>query len=316
MNTIRTLQLLYDEDLVESVIFLCASGKRRGVPPLQIRRFHHEREKLYSILDLEERNAAFFRLHTSWLREWKIEKTITDVTGAFPLLAESLKLLAFRKARSKSEEGAELYVNLAGDRHGIVAILAERLGDDASSIPFLNHELMHLLDMVNPGFAYSPEIQLAGRSAPQQRLIRERYRLLWDATIDGRLAASDRPTIASRAQRRSEFDRSFSFWPDLRRQEVFESLWITAIPNHRELLVLADDPHSYSAAPESHAGGTCPLCGFSTFAWGDFHTADPAIIETIKAQFPDWTPETGACNRCLEIYDSAVPLKVPATICL
>jgi hypothetical protein len=70
-KTIRTLQLLYDEDLVESVILFYASGRRMGVPPLQIRRFHHEREKLYSLPDPEERNAAFFRPHTSWLQSGK-----------------------------------------------------------------------------------------------------------------------------------------------------------------------------------------------------------------------------------------------------
>ena len=41
--------LHYDEDLVEAVVFRCASGARNGISPLQVARFHRQREKLYAI---------------------------------------------------------------------------------------------------------------------------------------------------------------------------------------------------------------------------------------------------------------------------
>ena len=64
------MQLRYDEDLVEAAVFVRASGTGRGIPRLQLARFHREREKLYAILDPDARNTAFFKLHLDWFREW------------------------------------------------------------------------------------------------------------------------------------------------------------------------------------------------------------------------------------------------------
>jgi len=66
------MQLRYDDDFVEGAVFVCASGRGHHPPPLQVRRFHGEREKLYAILDPDERNTAFFKLHLEWFREWEL----------------------------------------------------------------------------------------------------------------------------------------------------------------------------------------------------------------------------------------------------
>ena len=120
------MQLRYDEDFIEAAAFLCASGKRKDVPSLQIARFNRERERLYGILDADERNTAFFKLHLDWFREWGLEKLLTDLLKEFPLLPEKLAVLAVRKTRGKNDEGAELYVNEAGQRNAILALRPER----------------------------------------------------------------------------------------------------------------------------------------------------------------------------------------------
>ena len=112
------MQLRYDEDFIEAAVFLCASGRRTGVPALQIARFHREREKLYGILDPDERNTAFFKLHLDWFREWGLEQPLTDVLKDFSLVRDQLGTLAVRKTTGKNDEGAELYVNEAGQRTG------------------------------------------------------------------------------------------------------------------------------------------------------------------------------------------------------
>ena len=106
------MQLRYDEDFIEAAVFLCASGRRNALQPfaspeakgcsphpLQIARFHREREKLYAILDPDERNTAFFKLHLDWFREWGLEKLLTDLLKEFPLLPAKLNVLAVRKTR-------------------------------------------------------------------------------------------------------------------------------------------------------------------------------------------------------------------------
>src|SRR5829696_9642605 len=115
------MQLRYDEDFIEAAVFSCASGRRKAVPSLQVARFHRQRERLYSILDPDQRNTAFFQLHLDWFREWSLEKLLTDLLKEFPLLPEKLSVLAVRKARNQNDDGAELYVNETGQRSAILA---------------------------------------------------------------------------------------------------------------------------------------------------------------------------------------------------
>ena len=219
------MQLRYDEDFIEAAAFLCASGRRKSVPSLQIARFHREREKLYAILDPDERNTAFFKLHLDWFREWGLEKLLTDLLKEFPLLSEKLSVLAVRKTRNKNDDGAELYVNETGQRSAILALRPESFERDAALRDYVRHEFTHLSDMLDPAFGYAPTLDLPGLNGAQQRLARERYRLLWDITIDGRLTAAGHTPMAAREQHAAAFARGYSFWPEDRQTETFDSLW-------------------------------------------------------------------------------------------
>lgn len=337
------MPLRYDEDLVESTVTLCTSGRCQGVPSLQIARFHREREKLYSILDPDARNAAFFKLHLDWFREWGLEKLLSDPLKEFPLLPGALHVLAFRQARAKNDEGAELYVNESGQRSGVIALRPERFvawpnlqrrnadlsplqpansevgpscpepaeartaKRDESRAPgtlagFLHHELTHLQDMVDPAFGYVPELPVPSVSVSQHRLARERYRMLWDITIDGRLTRAGRATVATREQRAAEFSRGFSFWPEPKQQAIFESLWSASAPTHRALAELVCDPRELGSVAGPRPGAPCPLCGFPTFDWADEKQLGAAVTTAIHAEFPHWASAQGACGRCLEIY--------------
>ena len=305
-GVVKTMHLRYDEDFVEGAIFLCASGKRQDVPHLQVLRFHREREILYSLLDPDERNAAFFRLHLEWFREWGLEKWLLRTLEEFPLLSGALQVLAFRKARGKSDEGAELYVNPETGRSGVVALRVERFALEQDLTPFLRHELTHLQDMVDPAFGYARELDVAGHTASPQRLTRERYRVLWDVTIDGRLLNGGRAGIATRDQRWAEFDRAYSFWPESRRQTVFDLLWNGPAPSHQQLLVHACDPRGLHSAQQPLPGAPCPLCSFPTFDWADCRAIKPESLAAIQAQYPVWTAAQGACQRCVEVFDAAL----------
>ena len=298
------VKLLFDEDLVEGAVVDCA----RTASPLLVRRFHREREKVYTIADPDERNAAFFRLHLDWFREWGLETFLRERIAAFPNLETHLKALAFRKARNKTEEASELYVNRDREWHGMVALRPERFGKKKSLVLFLNHELMHLNDMVDPKFGYSPEISDLSQSPSQQRLLRERYRLLWDVTIDGRLIGAGLETGATREQRWNEFNRAFSSLPEAKCQETFQSLWIGPAPQHVQLVTLARDPRGLGASHAPQPGGPCPLCGFPTFEWS--HGLPEPITAAIQAEFQHWSPEHGACKRCVEVYESSAAIKL------
>lgn len=310
------MKQLYDEDLVEAVVLLYVSGRRPVPSPLHVRRFHRAREKLYSILDPDERATGFFQLHLSWFREWGVEHFLNDVVRQTPLLSRELAVLAFRKARGKNEEGSELYVNADGHRHGVVALRPERFAQDGALRRFLNHELTHLSDMVDPSFHYSPDLYQPGQTVAEQRLMRERYRLFWDVTIDGRLVTAGRQTVASREQRRAEFDLAFSFLSEEKRLATFGRLWSGPAPRHSDLVSLASDPRELHSVAQPLGGTPCPLCGFATFEWADVGQLNRETLSTIHVQFPGWTEKTGVCQRCVELYESTSGLELPATICL
>jgi hypothetical protein len=299
------MQLRYDEDFLEAAVFLCTSGRRPGVPSLQVARFHRERERLYQVLDPDARNAAFFKLHLEWFREWGLEQPLAEAMTAFPRLRSRLDALAVRGSRRPAEEGAELYVNEAGQRTGLLTLRPERLARDPALAAFLRHEFAHLDDMLNPDFGYSPQLDLPGLNAAQQRLARERYRLLWDITIDGRLAASGVPPMRSRAQHAQAFAGSYPFWPADQQSTVFDSLWSNASPRHAELLTLIADPRGLRDARRPAPGAACPLCAFSTFDWAEVGSLSPGLVSRIAAEFPSWSPEQGLCDHCRESYEVA-----------
>ena len=307
------MRLRYDEDFVEAAVLLCATGRRKGASPMLMARFNRERDKLYDILDPDDRNAAFFRLHLDWFREWGLERHLTSPLKEFPLLTEALEILAFRKSRGKADDGAELYVNESGERNGVVAIQPERLERDAELLAFLRHEFTHLHDMVDPAFAYHPELMVLSPSLGSQRLARERYRLLWDVSIDGRLTRSGHGTVASKDQLWSEFTGAFAFWGEARHREVFGFLWNNPHLTHHDLEELVCDPRQQQTARGPSPGAPCPLCGFPTFAWADQARLTNKMVIAIESEFSHWAPAHGVCARCSEIY-RIKGLQIPLTV--
>lgn len=310
------MKLLFEDDLVEGVVFLCASGKRPGIPALQIRRFNAERERCYATPDPDDRGAAFARVQMAWFTEWGLAEQLRSTAGRFPQLRVSVTSLAFRKARARNDEGAELYRNSDDTRQGIVALKPGRFSDDSELERFLIHELAHLADMVDEAFGYSPDLDHTGQTASQQRLLRERYRLLWNVSVDGRLTQRGLDTIADEARRRGEFDRSFAFLPDARREEVFADLWSGRLARHEDLLAIAADPRDFRDHHAPVPGAQCALCGFAAFQWADVSALRPEAQDRIRTEFPGWRESDSVCARCAEIYDSITGLKYPATVCL
>ena len=298
------MQLRYDEDFIEAAVFVCANGRRPGVSALQVARFHRQREKLYLILDPDERSAAFFHLHLAWFREWGLEEMLMRLVEDFPLLCGELDVLAVRKARGKTDEGAELYVGERGVKNAILALRPEAFAGGNGVTDYVRHEFMHLNDMVDPAFGYEPELQLPRLNPAQQRIARERYRLLWDISIDGRLQGAGHKPVATREQHFQAFARAYAFWPVERRDEVFEQLWSSRTPKHWELVSLIADPRGLREARRPEPGGSCPLCDFPTFQWADSSALRPELLERIRSEFPLWTVEQGLCGRCLETYEA------------
>lgn len=311
-----SLRLLLEDDLVEAVLGLATAGQLQSLPPLQLRRFHVERERCYRILDPDQRSEAFARVHADWFNEWGFRKRLEQPVACFPELREALIAVVFRRSRGRHDEGAELYQDSAGVRRGVMALRPDRLGAGTALTAFLNHELAHLTDLVDAGFGYTPEFGRAGRNPSQERVVRERYRTLWAIRIDGRLAARRLAGLGDAVQRRAELDRAFAFLTEARREAVFEGLWSGKLARHDQLLDVAGDPRGLGASHAPVPGAGCPLCGFAAFQWADAGTLREEARQRIRREFPGWQPGEPICARCAEIYDAMVGVEYPSTVCL
>lgn len=305
------MRLLLDDDLVEAAVFRAAT-RRRDLPAPAIRRFHAAREQAYGALDPDERNTAFARVHRAFFREWGLEAILLQALERFPLLAQTLHACAFRSARAASDEGADLYVNPEGERHAIVALTPSRIESTAAAAPFLNHELQHVHDMVDPAFGYAPDLPGDPLTPLRQRLVRDRYRLLWNITVDGRLTHRGLPTLANRDRRLADFSRAFAFLTEA--DALFSELWERPQPTHHRLLELAHDPRGMSEAKANVPGAPCPLCGFPTFAWADATLLSSEILGRVRRDRPEWTPADGLCQRCAEVHVAAGAFAFPPTM--
>jgi hypothetical protein len=228
----------------------------------------------------------------------------------------TLAALAFRQARGRNDEGAELYADPEGQRRGIVALRPERFADEPGVRRFLHHELAHVADMVDEGFGYSPDLSGAGHTPSQLRLVRERYRLLWAVSIDGRLTKRGLETVADEAQRRREFARGFAFLPEARHDELFTALWSGQLAQHGPLLDTASDPRGLQGSHAPVPGADCPLCGFAAFQWTDASSLRPEARARIQAEFAGWRGTEPICARCAEMYNAIAGIEYPKTVCL
>ncbi len=280
------MNLTYDSDLIEGVVFL----ESRRMPDLLASRYHRGRTKLYTLPE-DDRPDAFFQFHLEWFRSLGFEDRALAALKEFPIIRQRATTLLVRKAVSKKDEGAELFVR-PDARNVALALRSERFFEPGFE-SWLAHELCHISDMLDPAFDYEPEIRLPDAPPAELDLLRERYRVLWDITIDGRLNHNKPARLA-------EFQKALPAVPE----KKFDELW-SKRPSHPELVALAK---SVLVRAVKTPGAPCPLCKFPTFVW-----ADAPAVDAIRRDFPRWSPEHGCCARCAELY-SMQPQEQPATL--
>ena len=297
------MELHYEGFFLETAVFLCA---RRGDPPVpsaQVYRFHWEREQVYREPDPEIRERRFSEVHLAWFREWGLERRWRRVLEEDPLIVAKLDRLVVCRPRGRGEAGIELYVDSDRRTSAVLALFPEMLVTGVGLEAFLRHEFLHLHDMLDPAFAYKPVLQLFGLPPGCEPLVRDRYRLLWDISVDGRLHRAGLPAPGSVRQYEEAFCRRFARWPEEQRWEVFRRLWSGLPVGHEELARWAADPQALNPLIGPIPGGPCPLCGFPTFDWAASETV-LAVECLVRRDFPAWEPHLGFCGRCAELYQA------------
>jgi hypothetical protein len=312
-----TYTIGYEPRLVEDAVMAVLPG--RAEEPV----FRTERDGLYTISDRDEREARFSAVHVAWFERLGLAQPVTDALREQPSVAARTTGCLVTGAASRREEGAELFVAAGasgtetGRRTAVLRLCPGAFADRETLRALLRHELMHVADMLAPTFGYTPRWVGAATEMLPDALVRERYRVLWNTSVDGRLARRGWTPPGVRATRLAEFTGAF---PMLGRHTgaAFERLFAGRRPTHTELVQFAVEPERILEAGRGgerqppHPGERCPLCGCPTHVF----EPDPGHLSRdvrarIQASFPEWTPAHGLCRQCADLFRARLRLVTP-----
>ena len=219
-------------------------------------------------------------------------------------------------AASRAEERADLATasgmllsRESGKRWLGVSIQPARFMDPPSLRRWLRHELWHVRDILDPAFQYVRGDLASGEAERlPQRVVQDRYALLWSLAIDSRVERAGLPPLHSREERVARVAAAFPSFSAEAHGEVVATMGITRGVCHPELLEFARWPSKLfdsDAGPTARPlrGSACPLCRFPTFHWAELAQpeADPVVL-AIRRAYPGWDQAQGVCRTCFDLF--------------
>lgn len=296
----------YEPQLVEEAVLCALRGRREEAE------FRTHRDPLYELPDPEAREAGFRAFHALWFKRLGLGERIEEALQEQLSVAANVARCLVASAASSPDERAELFVSPEnGQSEARRRTVLIRLTPETLALPdrlrwFLRRELLHIADMLDPRFDYRPWLPPSVAGPAHGQLVRDRYRVLWDAYVDGRLARAGRARAGVRAERLSDFARAFPM-PEERTDEAFAHFFEGMSLTHSELMAFAIDPEPALGQKLGgpYPGTRCPLCGFPTHAFEPAPDRfSKAVVDEIQSEFPGWTAAAGLCVQCADLYRS------------
>ena len=226
--------------LVEATV-LAALG---GGPAERL--FHAERDPLYAIADADESDAAFAALHARWFDRLGLDGPLRQALAERPEIEAGCARGIVARAPAARAEVADLLVSPPGRPHLGLRLTPETLARPERALALLRHELLHVADMLDPDFGYEPRLPSA-EGAAFDPAGTGRYRVLWDAYVDGRLVRRGHAPPARRAERLSEFRGAFPALGE-RLEATFARFFDADRCTHAGLIAFATE-HGARASP-------------------------------------------------------------------
>lgn len=287
----------YDARLVEEAVQLAVRGLARE----DEKRFHSRREALYDHPDPDEREAGFEALHGEWFVCLGLDRPLHRALSERPGVRSGVSECRVTRAHSRQEEMADL---LGREAAGLPPVLVVRLRsesfqDEEALLRLLRHEILHVADMLDPAFGYQKELPASEEGPSYDNILRDRYRAVWSATVDGRLVGQGLIGETMRRKRRKDFARSFGMLGD-QVDAAFQSWFQEPHPTHAAIVSYIQSP---GGAGASALDGRCPLCRFPAAL--DPRASErltPEALEEIEGDRPSWRPAQGMCPQCADLY--------------
>jgi hypothetical protein len=297
----KPITIQWKPDFIEEAVFITVKHLEEAGDAEKIGDFHQQKDLIYEKVPKLEQNARFQEFYTKQFDILGLNSFFSNVFEEFPLLNDShLKILG-RRAWSRKEEGVELYVH-AGVKSMIVKLQTLRMEHHQTLATYLRHELLHISDMLDPIFEYSPNPNLGGTNEVEDNLIRDRFRVLWDLYVASRLQKRGHDVLASFEKQRASLEKAFSTWHEKDRGRIFKATVGGEAWTQAGLLDMASG-RTVAQEPRLTAE-KCSLCGFPTRdEMTDWTGNDaPGVVERICQDRPDWTSELKTCRQCFEMY--------------
>ena len=300
--------LEYSPSLIEEAVMRFISDRPEETV------FRDERNALYEIKDGEQRDSAFQNFHLSWFAKLELDTPLVKSLCFYPHIISKVDRVAIIQAPTKKKEGAELfrkndklYSNDDKNTSILITLTPEQFCKPARLFDYLRHELQHIEDMLNPDFGYRMNSSNPKVSTLINSLFLQRYSVLWDLTVDGRLSNKEWQTSLSKEKHFEKFQQTFQL-PFGESSRLFDYFFDNPNPTHEKLEDFAVDPlgwlHDRKNVKDA-SKGNCSLCTFSST---DLTTIPEQfsveIIEQIQKENPDWKLSDTVCGQCIDIYES------------
>lgn len=304
------MRIDYEPSFVEQTIFYAG----RQDPKLETE-LHQATDRLYGLTDAAEREAGFQKVYGTLFRRLGYDGVVTGLLAERPLIEARVQHCIVRYAVSAKKEAAELFVRDTDDsaqqqRSLFIHAYHESLLNPESFKRRMRRELLHVADMLDEGFGYGKEALLGNQ--PRQNLIRDRYRVLWDIHVEGRLSREGHADDKMKLLLSRQFEKVFAKYSACLFPPSFERVYRADNLNHSQILEWATSPEVLFEKDGADARGigptsgeACPACKFSTFDWFGADEYTPVLIAAVQASFPKWQPQQGICRQCADIYAGA-----------
>ena len=300
--------LLVEPGLMERAVFEATRGDARLG-----RQYHREFSRCYGDPEGDSRDRAFRTLHEEWFSRLGFRGLLLSVIGEFEFVRTRAQRAVFSSQYKKRSEGVELF-GKPGRFTAAAIVSPVLLLDKNAFLIWARHEFQHIDDMLDPAFCFDPAACPSGPTTAASNRMRDRYAVVWSASIDARLEARGGAHPHARRKRNAELVRAFDLGDTAERDTVLAAFWNklgACRPTHGTLLEWARNGPPGFASEEQQgmrtvlgAGAACPLCRFATYDWADSSSFSPQINVAVTADFPEWTPDEGICGQCAELYRS------------
>ena len=306
----------YAPDMLDELVRMEMERREKEGDLGLTKEYHKLREALYNLPDDDDdREEGFEEVDRKVFATLDLGSGIEEILEEFPLIPEKIGLMEIRKAYNREEESVNISNrHLETDQKAtIIRLRPQCFFNPNGFVNVIRHEFMHLNDILDEEFGYNT--RRFGKNPSEDAFIRDRYRVMWDIYIEGRLAREGRDaTDMGRDGCWKEFNLLYVKLPEKDRKTIFETLWNREKMTHSGIAELASDPYKLLQSADISTtegdaetkkkvalpGSPCPLCKFPTYH--PVHDFSPEALDKIKKDFPKWE-EDWACERCMDLYN-------------